>query len=234
MSSPSAWRSTPLSDVGRELYEPRSRSWRVSLLASLGLLVALGCRPSADADVAEQLNRAQRLEQADRPLQAAVELGKALALAPEEAEARRQLAELLQSERQWRAAEAEYRRALSLEPNAPTFVALGDLLRNGERFVEAISAYRSALDLNARSPEAVDGLCRAQVESEAFEAAVDDCRFAVKLNPRDISRQRRLGYVLLQLGRHEEAAEVLLERSDISPGAREAILQRLGESEKTP
>lgn len=196
------------------------------------LLLLSGCRSEpaaepADEKLAELLDRAARLQDAGRPLQAAAQLGAAVHHAPENAGARHRLAEFYQSRKLWDAAEAEYRNALSIETSAGTWVGLADLLRNRNRLPEAIRAYRSALVLDPRSPQAAFGLCLAQVNKEDFAAAVDDCELGARLNPQDVATRRRLGLALLRLEHYQEAAGILLEGSGFTPEQRAEILRTL-------
>lgn len=202
----------------------------------LALLILSGCGSEPPAElteekVAEFLDRAVRLQDAGRPLQAAVELGAAVGHAPGNAAVRQRLAEFYRSRKLWDAAEAEYRNALSLETSAGTWVGLAELLRHRNRLPEAIRAYRSALELSPQSPSAALGLCLAQVGQEDFEAAVDDCELAARLNPQDIATRRRLGLALLRLERYQEAAEVLLEGAAFTPEQRAEILRSLPQGE---
>ncbi len=196
------------------------------------LLILGGCssepaQEATDEKLTELLDRAVRLQEAGRFLQAAAQLGAATHLAPDNASVRHRLAELYQSRQLWDAAEAEYRNALSLETSAATWVGLADLLRNRNRLPEAIRAYLSALDLEPRSPRAGFGLCLAQVTNEDFTAAVDDCELGARLNPQDVATRRRLGLALLRLERYEEAAGVLLEGTGFTPEQRAEILRSL-------
>lgn len=207
---------------------------RKSCLAvlSAALLIGTGCRSDpaaapADEKLAELLDRAARLQEAGRPLQAAAQLGAAVHHAPDDAAVRHRLAEFYQSRKQWDAAEAEYRNALALETSTGTWLGLADLLRNRDRQPEAIRAYRSALALSPGSPRAGFGLCLAQVSHEDFAAAVDDCELGVRLNPQDVATRRHLGLALLRLERYQEAAEVLLEGADFTPEQRAEILRTL-------
>jgi Flp pilus assembly protein TadD len=196
------------------------------------LLLLSGCRSEPSAEPAsekltELLDRAARLQEAGRHLQAAAQLGAAVQHAPENAHVRHRLAEFYQSRKLWDAAEAEYRNTLSIETSAGTWVDLADLLRNRKRLPGAIRAYRSALELSPRSPRAGFGLCLAQVNNEDFAAAIDDCELAARLNPQDVATRRRLGLALLRLERYHEAAAILLEGSGFTLEQQAEILRSL-------
>ena len=200
------------------------------LCAALAILAACGPNGGvepADEQAAVLLDRAARLQEAGRPLQAAAQLGAAAQHEPGNPAIRHRLAELYQSEGLWDAAEAEYRNALSLGTSVHTWVGLADLLRNLNRFSEAVRAYRSALEMDPRSSRAGFGLCLAQIGDEDFAAAVDGCELGARLNPQDVGTRRRLGLALLELERYQEAAEVLLEGTDFTPEQRAEILRTL-------
>jgi tetratricopeptide (TPR) repeat protein len=203
----------------------------LAVLCAASLMLS-GCRSDPPAEpanekLAELLDRATRLQEAGRPLQAAAQLGAAAHYAPDNPTVRHRLAEFYQSRKLWDAAEAEYRNALSFETSAGTWVGLADLLRNRNRLPEAIRAYRSALALSPRSPRAGFGLCLAQVRNESFTAAVADCELGARLNPQDVATRRRLGLALLRLERYQDAAGILLEGTAFTPEQRAEILRTL-------
>jgi tetratricopeptide (TPR) repeat protein len=113
------------------------------------------------------------------------------------------------SERWLSQAEGELRRAIELEPRyAESFIELGKVLARQGRTQEAIEVYRHAAGmepLNYRIHHSLGLLHRRLNDLRAAEAAL---RRALEVQPRHTASATRLGEVLLEQDRPEEAAEM--------------------------
>ncbi len=132
-------------------------------------------------------------------------LRRALALAPDLAEAHANLALVLEQTGRPAEAEVHYRLALAAKPDlALTHLNLGALLHSLKRLDEAEAAYRTALALDPANPAVWSNLgsllaCLKQ------EAAAEDClRQALRLQPEHAGARFNLSYVLLRQGRFAE------------------------------
>ena len=94
----------------------------------------------------------------------------------------------------WKAAEASFRRAITLRPGfADAWSELGFALRNQGRYDESLSAYDEALKLRPNFPEALEYLGEAYVKM----GRVDDARRVLdRLRPLDPGRAQELAEVI--------------------------------------
>jgi tetratricopeptide (TPR) repeat protein len=90
----------------------------------------------------------------------------------------------------WKAAEAAFRRAIALRPTfADAWNELGYALRNQGRYPESLPAYDEALRLRPDFPEALEYLGEAYVKMGRLD---DARRILDRLRPLDAARAREL------------------------------------------
>jgi TolB-like protein len=143
----------------------------------------------------------------------------ALALDPGLVLAHVLLADALQREWQWTAAETEYRRALGLNANdAAAHAAFASWLSCEGRADEAISEIRFARQLD---PVAVSGADVASIffHSHRFDDAVRESRSAAAVHPDDASTLMVLGFALIADNQAAEAVPVLEKSVALSNGS---------------
>ncbi len=105
-------------------------------------------------------------------------------------------------------AEADYRRALSLDPDHPLALQLLGLARlHSGRPKEAIEPLRRAVNLDGGSSRFRFSYGLALNAVERFEEAADQFSRALELEPELIEAEAELGLALFQLGRLEEALD---------------------------
>jgi tetratricopeptide (TPR) repeat protein len=143
----------------------------------------------------------------------------ALALDPDLAEAHVLLANVLQEQWHWAEAEAEYRRALELNPNdagAQSGFALW-LLCQG-RTDEAVTWIHSA---RALDPAGVSGADVAWIlfQSHRYDDAIRESRSALALQPNNAGTLLGLGCMLIAVNKPADAIPVLEKALSLSPGS---------------
>jgi pentatricopeptide repeat protein len=153
---------------------------------------------------------------------------KALEIDPNLAEAHVLLANALQEEWQWSAAETEYKQALELQPNnasAHSWYALW--LSCQGRTDEAVNWVRRGRELD---PVSVSGVSVAWIlfQAHRFDEAIREARDALAVRPDDVGALTMMGFALLGKGQAEEAIPVLEKADALSKGspAVEGILVR--------
>lgn len=106
-----------------------------------------------------------------------------------------------------------YEHALSLESNAEWYLALGRLYAQSRNPSEAERATRAALQVE---PANVDALAQLglMIGERAPSEAADLLRRAIALNPTANEARRDLAYLLMDLGRFEEAEDLVREQLD--------------------
>jgi adenylate cyclase len=133
---------------------------------------------------------------------------RALELDPDSSEAHSSLANIaMQFDHDWTLAEAEFRKAIELNPNnEPAYSFYGLLLLALERFDEAKEVFRQAIQ---RDPVAHHSrqIAWAELESGNFEAAIDYQLEEVRREPDDLWSHVYLGLFYLYAGRRAEALE---------------------------
>jgi Flp pilus assembly protein TadD len=82
---------------------------------------------------------------------------------------------------------------------------LGRMLRDLERYPEALRHYARAIEVNPRHAEAWVGLGAVLTGLGKLDAAAEACAKAAELNPRDPEAHCYWGVALRRLGRHAEA-----------------------------
>ena len=98
--------------------------------------------------------------------------------------------------RDWKTAEAAFRRAIALRPGfADAWNELGYALRNQQRYAESVQAYTEALRLRPDYPEALEYLGEAYVDMNRLE---DATRILTRLRPLDPARAQELAEAIQQ------------------------------------
>jgi DNA-binding winged helix-turn-helix (wHTH) protein/tetratricopeptide (TPR) repeat protein len=121
-------------------------------------------------------------------------------------------------ERRWEDAEAEYRRALELDPNYATgrhwyaffLMTLG-------RFEEALDERRRALEIDPLTPMLGVGLAELHLAMRRPDRALDAVERTLERYPRFWYARWVRGQALGQLGRHREALQDLIEAERATP-----------------
>jgi adenylate cyclase len=133
---------------------------------------------------------------------------RALELNPDSSEAHSALANIaMQFDHDWTLAEAEFRKAIALNPNnEPAYSFYGLLLLALERFDEAKEVFRQAIQ---RDPAAYHTrrLAWAELESGNFDAAIDYQLEEVEREPDNAHARVFLALFYLHAGRRAEALE---------------------------
>ncbi len=135
---------------------------------------------------------------------------KALELDPNIAEAHAQLAFLYMQRWQWRDAEAEYRRALELNPNdaaAYRGFGAGWLMLQG-RMDEALAMSQRALELDPLGEAGTD-VGWVLFHARRYDEAIRELRSVVAVHPDDAYARSILGRVLICAGQSQEAISLL-------------------------
>jgi Flp pilus assembly protein TadD len=135
---------------------------------------------------------------------------------------------VLESERAWRGAEVEYRRAIALDPNYPTvhqWYAL--LLSKLGRSTEAIREIRRAQALDPLSLPINNDVGVVLQDTGDSAAAIEEFRRTLTLEPEYPWALSALGMAYAATGRREEATQVLRKALDLVPGDAE-VLANLG------
>ena len=144
---------------------------------------------------------------------------KALELDPDLIEAHVLLANVLQEEWHWAEAEAEYKRALELNPNdagAHAEFALWQLCQGNKD--DALAIVRRGRELD---PLAVSGTSVAWIlfQSHRYDEALQELRTVLAVRPNDTGALTVLGFVLVADNRPSEAIPALERAVSISNGS---------------
>lgn len=151
---------------------------------------------------------------------------KALALAPDSAEARASSAFILAMNKwQWGAAESEFRRALELDENSgKAHQWYATLLIVQRRFDEAETHLKRAIEIEPLSPNYNADLCELYFFANRYENALAQCRRTNEINP-NFHYAASIRDVYIQQKRYDEAANEAL-KTDLRLGASETDLRR--------
>jgi adenylate cyclase len=123
-------------------------------------------------------------------------------------------------ERNWKAAEKEFRRAIALNPGYPTghqFYA--DYLKAMGRFDDAITEMRAALELDPVSMAVNTGFGHVLYLARNFDAAIDQYRQALQLDPSFGPAHLWFGRPYLQKGLYAEAIAEIQQAVSSSGGS---------------
>lgn len=130
--------------------------------------------------------------------------------------------------RDYRGAEAIYRRVLEYQPNsADAWCFLGILHYDQGRYEESVAAYEQALRLRPEFPVASSNLSNSLSALNRLDEAERSVRRALELKPDYITAWTNLGAILVKQGRFEESAEVFERTLELSPN-NEAAHRNLG------
>jgi tetratricopeptide (TPR) repeat protein len=136
----------------------------------------------------------------------AIELiGKAIALRPDFADFRTNMAAVFKAAGRLPEAETECRHAIRLAPSAKAYYALGTVSQLQGRLDEAIEAYRQALALKPDYAEAHSNLGTALHAVGRFDEAAREAEWSVAARPTNPHVHYNLGLVLQDQGRPREA-----------------------------
>src|SRR6266542_1853866 len=117
------------------------------------------------------------------------------------------------------AAENEYRRAISLNPNYATAHHWYARLLLGWRDQESLDQLRQALRLDPVSPN-INGLFGDYLMvTRQFEKAVEQMRETVELDSQQYNSHMRLGFAYANLNRYADAESEFKKAEEISPGS---------------
>ena len=160
-----------------------------------------GTREAAEA----QFFEGTRHMTAERHAEAEQSFRRALAMAPDLAEAWSNLGLMLEARHEDAAAEASYRQALALRPHlAETQVNLGGLLARHKRFDEAEAAYAQALRLDPHRPGTWSNLGVLYASQRLDDEAEACFERALAMAPTLPRARFNLGVMRLRQGRLEE------------------------------
>lgn len=132
--------------------------------------------------------------------------GRALELDPESSAAHASLGNIaLQFDIDWPFAEAEFRKAISLNPsNVTAHTFLGTLLNSLQRFEEAKEVFRRAIQLDPGGNH-LRTLAWAELESGNFDVAIEYVEEERDRHPNSISAHAFLGFYYVAAGRLADA-----------------------------
>ncbi len=112
----------------------------------------------------------------------------------------------------WTAAEAEFKRALEIDPNNANFRAVyADFLSTQDRFKEAMVQARRAQELDPISVYVSSTLAKVYYDDRQYDRALEGYRQMLELVPNSTRGRRDLGRVFLQLGQYDDAIVALRE-----------------------
>lgn len=121
---------------------------------------------------------------------------------------------------EWAGAEAEFRRAIELNPNYPqAHQFYADYLKAMGRFDEAIAEMDRALDLDPLSLAISTGLGHVLYLSRQYDRAIAQYRKALELDPKFVQAHLWFGRPYLQKGMFADAIDELTRAVDLSGGS---------------
>lgn len=134
----------------------------------------------------------------------------ALTRDPRDREARRALIRLAISRERLETAEIEARDALTIEPRDPEWLlVLARLLERMKRGAEAEVAFRAVVEADPNQADAREALARRAAERNDWPEAAAQWEALSKLKPALKLARRNLGLAYLELGRVDEARELI-------------------------
>lgn len=152
-----------------------------------------------------------------------VPLQNAIALDPHDIETKRTLGNSYFGLGNSSKAEACYREVISLAPDhAESYINLGQLLRQQNRFHESVIAFKTAIKIRPDNPDAHNDLGRSLIGCFDLEAAECAFRQATRLKPEFDNAHSNLGNVLHELGRLAEAESAHRNAIRLSPAFADA------------
>ena len=185
--------------------------------AAVEILTRMASR--APRDVQLRLSLAEALVATGKPAQAAQELDEALATTPADPEILFALASAYLRVKKVEAAETLFARVVKARPLPETHVLIGRTYRDFAYYDRARSALRAALRLDPRVRRAHYYLGTSAILEEGvvrLDEAITEFRKELQIAPGDTLATLRLGVVLVEARRYEEAMP-LLERAVREP-----------------
>jgi tetratricopeptide (TPR) repeat protein len=131
--------------------------------------------------------------------------GQAASLRPSDPDPHLAAGLLLEKENKFSDAEAEYKRALALDPKSDALTGLANIYMHGRRFVEAEEYLRRLVAAQPENAAAHVELGRVLAAEGKNDAAVAELEAGAKLAPADASVQRDLADTYLAAGKNEQA-----------------------------
>ncbi|HTM71786.1 MAG TPA: tetratricopeptide repeat protein, partial [Pseudolabrys sp.] len=156
--------------------------------------------PNIDYNLGRVLQAQERFEDA------LVHYQKAVAKAPQDAEALSNLGTVLAALKRSDEAIAYYQRAVSLDPrHGDAWFNLGNALKAAERYDEAFTAYSQVLTLRPEYTAAVGSLVYVLCRLDRHREAIEYARRIIAVEPSDAGHHMNLANALAVVGRDEEA-----------------------------
>ena len=117
----------------------------------------------------------------------------------------------------WAGAEAEFKRALELNPNAgSTYSFYADFLLGLKRYDESITLARRAEELDPLSAQIGVMVGRALFYLGQYDQSIAHCRKTLELDPRYIWAHTQIAHCFLRQGRYDEAIAELRRAQEIN------------------
>jgi eukaryotic-like serine/threonine-protein kinase len=112
----------------------------------------------------------------------------------------------------WTAAEAEFKRAIELDPsNALERAVYADFLSTQERFTDAMVQAQHAQELDPISAFVSSAQAKVFYNSRKYDRALEAYRQILELDPDSARGRREIGRILLQQGKYAEAIAALVQ-----------------------
>lgn len=163
-------------------------------------------------DVQLRLTLAQALVATGRPEQAAQEIDEAAGIEPDDPELQFALASGYLRVKKPQAAEALFARVAAARPVPETYVLIGRTYRDFQQYDRARAALQRALKMNPRVARAHYYLGTSAILEEGvvrLEEAIGEFRKELEIAPNDPLATLRLGVVLVEARRYDEARPLL-------------------------
>jgi len=126
----------------------------------------------------------------------------------------------------WTGAEAEYKRAIELNPGLSNVRAnYSNLLLELGRLPEALSQAKTAQELDPLSVPTNDNLCGVSYYAGDYDQSIIQCRKTLELDPMSQQAHRHLGQAYTQKKQYAEAISELKKAIELSHGSSEAIAE---------
>lgn len=126
----------------------------------------------------------------------------------------------------WAGAEAEYKRAIELNPgSSATHAFYSNLLLEEARLPEALSEAETAQELDPLSALANDNLSAVLYFSGEYDRSIDQCRKTLEFDPSSPQAHRHLGMAYAQNHRDADAVRELKQAIELSHGSDEALAE---------
>ena len=127
------------------------------------------------------------------------------------------LGNLYFSERLYTDAAAEYEKAVELNPSSGNTFALGQAYMNSGRYSDADIQFNKVMQMEPRKPTGIFGLGLNFSKQGQYEDAISQFKAAIRLDHKFNDAYAEMGYALADLGRMEEAMELVHDLEDSAP-----------------